>query len=97
MQHDHGVLLHGGHPGDQVVLAVGQAHVAAVAALALKAVRQARKDDRHIGSLGGGDGPQELGLVPLVAVGGEALDILDHPVMQQCGVQRADGGRVHMA
>ena len=97
MQHDHGVLLHGGHPGDQIVLAVGQAHVAAVAALALKAVGQARKDDRYISGLGGGDRPQELLLVPLVAVGGEALDILDHPVMQQRGVQCADGGRVHMA
>ena len=97
VQHDHGVFLHGGHAGNQVVLAVGQAHMAAVRALALKAVGQARKNHGHIGGFGGGHGPQKLSFVPLVAVCGEALDIADAAVVHDGGVHRADGRRVHMA
>ncbi len=76
MQHDDGVLLHGGHAGDQVVLAVGQAHMPPVRGGSLvKAVGQAGKNDGDVRGFGGGHGPQELRLVALVAVRGEALDI----------------------
>ena len=98
MQHDDGVFLHGGHAGDQVVLAVGQAHVLAVVALALKAVGQARKDDGHVGGLGGFDGPEELGLLALVAVGRVALDIFDGAAARAGRVERAvDAPGIDMA
>ncbi len=74
VQHDHGVFLYGGHAGNQVVLAVGQAHMAAVRGGQLGAFGRTGKDDRGVRSFGGGGhGTQELRLVALVAVRGEAL------------------------
>ena len=59
--------------------------MAAVRALALKAVGQARKNHGHIGGFGGGHGPQKLSLVPLVAVCGLAMDA----VIGQSGLEAA--------
>ena len=86
VQHHDGVLLHGGHAGDQVVLAFGQAHVPPVRGGQLGAFGQTGKDDRGVRSFGGGHGTQELRLVALVTVRGEALDIMDLAVMQDRSV-----------
>ena len=69
----------------------------AVAAFALKAVGQARKNHGHIGVLGGGHRPQELLLIALVAVGGEALHIGHAAVVHNSSVHRADRRGVHVA
>ena len=56
---------------------------------------QTGKDDRGVRSFGGGHGTQELRLVALVAVRGEALDIMDLAAMQDrsvdgtCDLRRA--------
>ena len=95
MQHHDGVLLHGGHAGDQVVLAFGQAHVPPIRGGQLGAFGQTGKDDRGVRSFGGDHGTQELRLVALVAVRGEALDIMDLAAMQDrsvdgtCDLRRA--------
>ena len=46
--HD-GIGLHGGDPLDQLILALGQAHMAAVVALALEGVGQTGEDHRGLG------------------------------------------------
>jgi hypothetical protein len=61
----------------------------------LGAFGQTGKDDRGVRSFGGDHGTQKLRLVALVAVRGEALDILDLAVMQDrsvdgtCDLRRA--------
>ena len=98
VQYHHGVFLHGGHAGDQVVLAVRQAHMAAVGALALKKFRQSGKDHGYVGALGRRHRAQEFRLVPLVAVGGESRYILHGSAPAPGSLQRTHGpAGVHVA
>ena len=65
-QHHHDVGLDLGHGFNQAVLPDRQLHMRPVVALGFIAVRQAGKDDGHLGSLGGFNSGTEQLLIALV-------------------------------